>query len=104
MKVLAKGGMFDRAELDKHVDAISDLVTGASHAVGDLTLAPDETQTVVKNRLCTTGTMIAYSPTSASAAAARPWTVSSENGQFTVGHDASAATDRTFHYELRRRG
>ena len=27
-----------------------------------------------------------------------------QNGQFTVGHDASAATDRTFHYELRRRG
>jgi hypothetical protein len=104
MKMPSRGGAFDRSELDKHVDAIGDLATGASHAVGDLTLAANATQTVVTNRLCTAGTMIAYSPTSASAAAARPWTVSSENGQFTVGHDASAATDRTFHYELRRRG
>jgi len=104
VRLPVRGGAFNRSELDKHVDAISDLVTGASHAVGDLTLTPNATTTVVKDRLCTAGTMIAYSPTSASAAAARPWTVSSQNGQFTVGHDASAATDRTFHYELRRRG
>lgn len=89
--------------LDRHNDAIRDLATGGTNASGDLTLAPNATSTVVSDDLCTDNTMVTLSPRTANAAAARWWIQSTAKGSFTVGHDAAASTDRTFHYELRRR-
>lgn len=103
MRVLSKVGGVDRAALDKHVDAVNDLATGGTNASGDVTLAPGATTTEVSNPLCTANTMVTLSPRSATAAAAQVWVQSTAKGTFTLGHDSSAAADRAFHYELRRR-
>ena len=103
MRMPARGGAFDRGVLDRHVDAIGDLVTGATHAGGDVTLAPNATATPVTDRNCTAASMVMVSPLSASAASAKVWVQSLDRGLFILGHDLSAATDRKFHYEIRRR-
>lgn len=89
--------------LDRHGDAVRDLATGGTNAGGDLALAPNATLTTVQDKLCTANTMVMLSPRSASAAAAPVFVQSTANGSFVLGHDSSAAVDRTFHYELRRR-
>lgn len=86
------------------VDAIRDLATGGSNAVGAsfATLAPGAAETVIQDRLCTEASLIALTPRTASAAAATVWVKVTARGQFTLGHDASAASDRNLQYEIRR--
>ncbi|MDP4005064.1 hypothetical protein [Methylobacterium sp. NEAU K] len=103
MNIPPRGNALSQANLDKHGDAIRDLATGGTNASGDVTLVANATSTPVTDKLCTTDTMVVLSPRSASAAAAPVFVRSTGNGTFTLGHDASAATDRAFHYELRRR-
>lgn len=103
MRIPARGNALTQANLDTHGDAIRDLASGGTNAGGDVTLDVNATSTTVQARLCTADTMVMLSPRSASAAAAPIFVRATENGSFTLGHDASAATDRAFHYELRRR-
>ncbi|MBN4095647.1 hypothetical protein [Methylobacterium sp. OT2] len=103
MKVPARGGALTAQNLDLHGDAIRDLATGGTNAGGSVTLAANAASTPVENMLCADGAMVVLSPRSASAAAAQVWVQSTAKGTFTLGHDQSAATDRTFDYELRRR-
>ncbi|MFB0490190.1 hypothetical protein ABIE45_002776 [Methylobacterium sp. OAE515] len=103
MNIPPRGNALSQENLDRHGDAIRDLATGGTNAGGTVTLAAGATSTLVSNKLCTADTMVMLSARSASAAAAPVFVQSTTNGGFTLGHDASAATDRTFHYELRRR-
>lgn len=103
MKVPARGGAFTLQNLDLHGDAVRDLATGGTNAGGSVTLAPGAASTPVDDMLCTDGALVLLSPRSASAAAASVWVQSTAKGTFTLGHDQSAATDRTFDYEIRRR-
>lgn len=103
MKIPARGMGLTPQNLDTHGDAVRDLATGATNAGGDVTLAASATTTEVSNKLCTADTMVMLSARSASAAAAPVFVQATANGSFTLGHDSSAATDRAFHYELRRR-
>lgn len=103
MRIPARGMGLTPQNLDQHGDAVRDLAKGATNAGGDLALAPNATSTTVDDALCTENTMVMLSPRSASAAAAPVFVQSTANGSFTLGHDASAAADRLFHYELRRR-
>lgn len=86
----------------KIATAIRDLASGGSNALGHVTLAPDATQTIVPDARCAPGAMIVTVPASASAAATNLWLVSTRRGSFTLGHDSSPATDRSFRYEVRR--
>lgn len=103
MRIPARNMGLTPQNLDTHGDAIRDLATGGTNAGGAVTLATGATSTPVTNKLCTADTMVMLSARSASAAAAPVFVQETANGTFTLGHDASAATDRTFHYELRRR-
>ncbi|MBE7196598.1 MAG: hypothetical protein INR70_02175 [Parafilimonas terrae] len=103
MRIPPRGNALSQTNLDDHGDAIRDLAKGATNAGGDLTLTPSATSTTVQDRLCTANTMVMLSPRTADAAAMQVWTVSTQNGSFTLGHAASASTDLNFHYELRRR-
>lgn len=103
MKIPARGGAFTLQNLDLHGDAIRDLATGGTNAGGSVTLKANATSTPVDDMLCAVGALVMLSPRSASAAAASVWVQSTAKGTFTLGHDASAAIDRTFDYELRRR-
>ncbi|WP_345820109.1 hypothetical protein ABC766_29365 [Methylobacterium fujisawaense] len=103
MKIPARGRGLTAQNLDTHGDAIRDLATGGTNAGSTVTLVANATSTSVPDRLCTADTMVMLSPRSASAAAAQVWVEATANGTFTLGHDASAAADRTFDYELRRR-
>lgn len=103
MKLPSKGGAADRVALDRHVDAIGDLVLGATHAGGDVTLAVNAATTPVMDRNCTAASMVMISPLTANAASAKVWVQSVAKGGFVLGHDSAAAADRRFHYEVRRR-
>lgn len=103
MRIPARNMGLTPQNLDTHGDAIRDLATGGTNAGGDVTLAANATRTTVTDKLCTPNTMVVLSPRTADAAAMQVWTASTENGQFTLGHAASASTDLLFHYELRRR-
>lgn len=103
MIIPVRGRALTAQNLDAHGDAVRDLATGGTNAGGELTLAAGATTTTVENPLCTADTMVMLSPRSATAAAAQVWVQSTAKGSFTLGHDSAAATDRAFHYELRRR-
>ncbi|MEG9528375.1 MAG: hypothetical protein MIL41_21840 [Hyphomicrobiales bacterium] len=103
MKLPARGMGLTPQNLDTHGDAVRDLATGATNAGGEVTLAAGATNTPVANELCTAETMVMLSARTASAASAQVWIQEAGKGAFTLGHDSSSATDRTFHYELRRR-
>lgn len=103
MRIPDRGRALTAQNLDAHGDAVRDLATGGTNASADVTLAANATSTTVPDTLCTANTMVTLSPRSASAASAQVWVQSSAKGTFTLGHDSAAATDRTFHYELRRR-
>ena len=103
MRIPIRGRALTAQNLDDHGDAVRDLATGGTNAGGDVTLAPSATTTTVEDPLCTADTMVMLSPRSASAAAAQVWVQSTAKGSFVLGHNSSAATDRAFYYELRRR-
>jgi hypothetical protein len=103
VRIPVRGRALTAQNLDDHGDAVRDLATGGTNASGDVTLAANATTTPVQDKLCTDDTMVVLSPRSATAAAAHVWVASTAKGTFTLGHDSSAATDRAFHYELRRR-
>lgn len=98
MRVPARGDDPDRLG-----DAIRDLATGASNAIGTLTLAVSATTSTFYDALCAEGAVIMLSPRTAPAGATSWFIAAVAKGQFTVGHDSSAATNRTFDYEIRRR-
>lgn len=88
----------------KIVQAIRDLATGAANSVGStsIVLSPGAVYTTVSDPICTNTSMIVLSPLTQNAATAVVWVSAVGSGTFTLGHDASAATDRTFNYEIRR--
>lgn len=84
-------------DLSKFAFAIKQLAEGRSNAVGTVTLRADETTTTVKC-LCGQDSVVLLSPLSADAAAAFSTTYVSavSQGEFTLTHDNSSSTDRTF--------
>lgn len=82
-------------------NAIRQLAEGRSNAIGTVTLAPGATSTVVKATNCAPTSIVLLTAQTANAAAATGVYVVAGKGQFTVHHDSSAATDRTFGFETR---
>ncbi|HXF55630.1 MAG TPA: hypothetical protein VNK52_16070 [Hyphomicrobiaceae bacterium] len=82
------------------VRAIRNLYEGRSIAMGEFTLAPNATQTVVIAPNVGPQSRIALTPRTASAAAALTSVyipaANMGQGSFTVEHNSHAATDRTF--------
>lgn len=81
----------------KLAQSIRGLLNGKMNNIQEVTLAADATQTVVKAANATANSEILLTPKSASAAAALStlW-VQPGNGEVTLNHDASPATDRVF--------
>jgi hypothetical protein len=80
------------------VAAIMQLAQGRSDAVGNVTLTPGATATVVKAVNCGKDSRIFLTPQTANAAAALAYVQAADVGlgSFTITHDSNAATDRTF--------
>lgn len=90
-------------DLAKFAQAHQEHANGGTNAIRpEITLVPGADETVVTDTLCTPGALPQWRPTSESAALAVVWLKATARGSFTLGHDASAATDRTFRYEVRR--
>lgn len=91
-------------DLAKFAQAHADAANGGTNALGkvEFALAPGEFETVVSDALCTPGALPQWQPTSAFAAQATVWLKATARGSFTLGHDMSSRTDRTFRYEIRR--
>ena len=85
------------------IQAVRDLATGGSNAIGagTVTLTPGATETEVKDRACAPGSLPVPVPTSAPAAAAQPFVREVRAGSFVLGH-LSAPPGATLRYELRR--
>lgn len=100
------GRLPDRNEtrVAKLVDGIRDLFAGRSNAVGELTLTPSATSTVVQAQNCGPTSRVVLTPRTANAAAALGTTYIPEattvEGQFTVTHSNNAQTDRTYGYAI----
>lgn len=86
------------------VASVRALWQGRSNAVGEFTLTPSTTSTVVRAENCGPGSRIALTPRTASAATALASVYIPEatvtNGEFTVVHNSNAATDRKFGYAI----
>lgn len=82
-------------------NAIRQLAEGRSNAVGTFTLAPSSTTTTVKATNCAPASVVLLTAQTASAAAATGVYAVAGKGEFTVHHNSSAATDRTFGFETR---
>lgn len=107
-EVLAITGYYPAAserDISKIVTAIRDLFMGRSNAMGEFTLTPAATSTVVVAMNCGEQSRISITPQTANAAAALATTyiVQSEvvPGQFTVRHASDAQVDKTFSYSIR---
>ncbi len=87
------------------VTAIRDLFQGRSNAMGEFTLTPDSTTTVVTATNVGEQSRIALTAQTASAASAVTSVYIPQSavvpGQFTVTHDSDPAVDRTFSYSIR---
>lgn len=85
------------------IQAVRDLATGGSNAIGagPVTLTPGATETEVAAPACAPGALPVLVPTSAAAAAARPFLRESRAGSFVLGH-LPADPGATLRYELRR--
>jgi hypothetical protein len=85
--------------LSRIVFCIRQMLEGRSNAVGQVTLSPNATSTTV-TALCGADSAVFLFPQTASAAgsASTVWIAKSGIGQgrFTVSHDSTAATDRSF--------
>jgi ethanolamine utilization microcompartment shell protein EutS len=84
--------------------AIRELASGASNSVGQVTLTPSSTTTVVADPLATASSHIDLCPLTANAAAAQAAIYVSSRGQaaFTLTHASAASGDRTFSYRISR--
>jgi hypothetical protein len=92
------------SNLVRIVASIRDLYMGRSNAMGEFTLTPASTTTVVTAPNVGTQSRIALTPQTASAAAAVTSVYIAQAdvvpGQFTVNHDSDAAEDRIFSYSI----
>jgi hypothetical protein len=86
------------------VRSIIELWQGRSNAVGEFTLTPSQTSTVVEAMNCGPTSRIALTPRTANAAGALSTTyiapANVKEGQFTVTHASAVSTDRTYGYSL----
>ena len=85
--------------------AIRALAEGASNSLGQVTLTPSVTTTIVSDPLATTESHVALCPLTSNAAAAIPTTYVSARAQgtFTLTHANAATVDRTFSYRISRK-
>lgn len=88
---------------DALVRSINALATGRGDNRGTFSLTASATTTTVTNPNVSSNSTIVLSPRSATAAAALGvvYISAKAEGSFTVTHNSSAATDRTFDYEFR---
>lgn len=90
-------------DLAKFAQAHQDAANGGTNAIRpEIALVPGAAETVVADTICTAGALPQWRPTSESAAQAVVWLKATARGSFTLGHNVSSATDRTFRYEVRR--
>lgn len=83
---------------------IREIGSGRDNASGYVTLAVNETSTVVDNPNCSATSNVQLTPATADAAAAAATTYVPEStvvsGSFTIQHASAASSDRTFHYRI----
>lgn len=81
---------------------VNSLLQGRSNNTGTFTLAADNIHTLVQDSRVGPGTVVVFTPITASAAAAVPTTFVSERDKqvFTLEHTADPAVDRTFAYAV----
>lgn len=97
---IATRGVADAQRLQRHAESINGLIDGKIDAVGEFTLEDGETETVVLDNRFESNMVPWWTPTTANAAAALTslYLSARENGSFTLTHDNTADTDRTFLY------
>lgn len=90
--------------------AINQLINGGSNSVGTITLTANATQTILRNNLITSQSVIFFTPQTAHAQTLGiPWadptsvpvTGNFLGGSITLNHGSAAQTDLTFGYEIR---
>ncbi len=91
-------------DLKKIVLAIQQLGAGRSNAVGTVTLTINVATTTVTDNNCAPGSVIKWTPTTASAATeignGTMYLSTVANKSFTITHANSATADRTFLYAI----
>lgn len=94
----------NETNIGKIVAGVRDLFFGRSAAMGECTLAANETTTTVQATNCGPSSRIALTPRTANAAAALATTyipeATTKEGQFVVHHANNAQIDRTFGYAI----
>lgn len=102
------GLRFDPGDPDETVRrliiAVNEILNGRDNACGELTLTDGVTSTVVTDYNCTADSCVVLTPKTATAATAignGAVYVTPGDRSFTVTHDNTADTDRTFMYALR---
>lgn len=83
-------------------EAVNDLGTGRSNAIGSVTLTASTATTTVTDRKVAVDSVISLMPTTANAAAALGTTYVSNRkpGSFTLTHASNGQTDKTFDYAI----
>lgn len=74
------------------------MMRGRLNVAGKFTLTADDVETEVIDNLFQSNQVPILVPTTEAAANATTWISDRENTQFTVGHDSTSDTDRTFLY------
>lgn len=93
----------DEKDLQFLNQTLRELAQGGTNSAGGPIVLGTGTTTVFDDPLCTAGSMVTLSPLTASAAGAGAYVSAVGPGTFTLGHIASAASDRSFRYEIRRK-
>lgn len=86
--------------LKKIVLVVNNLMNGKSNNTGELTLSAGATSTVVSNNLVNENSVIVPVAQTTNAAIATGIRIVAGDKQFTIYHNNTAATDRTFKYAV----
>lgn len=75
-------------------------MSGKTNNTGEITLEASETSSTFIDNLCNANSAVLLVPVTATAASATGVYVVAGNKQFTVNHNSTADTDRTFRYVI----
>lgn len=97
---VATRGVVDAQRLQRHAESINGLIDGKLDAIGTFTLEDGATTTVVSDNRFESSMVPWWTPTTATAATAMTSLrlTARANGSFTLTHNNTADTDRTFLY------
>lgn len=100
LRVIPAQGLAPPQSILLLVETLNQVVRGRANNTGTVTLAANETETVVEDNLFESSQVPLLIPTTANAALALTsvYLSAREKGAFTLTHDSTADEDRTFLY------